>query len=439
MDLILINFLESAFTMAVLYVVYKLFLSKETFFKLNRTYLLSSLVFSIVIPFLSLNIGLFSDLYFAASPVSKLSEIKQGYNQLNAVIIYSYTKQLTGANLSDYLFYIYAIGVIISTSFFMLGFAKIILLIINSKKIKYGNYRIVENKNIYGPFSLFKWIIINPEKYSSEDIEQVIVHEKMHSFQLHTLDLIFVEVLVILFWFNPFIYWYRKSIREVHEYLADQAVVENGFDRLDYQKLLFNQVSGNRFVALTSNFSYSLSKKRLKMLTMMKSNKSSKIKLLLATPIILIALFLFANPVEFVKANNDFKTTTELIQIQDTSDVEKVETQGDVKGDGKVYFNVDVMPKFQGKESDAFRNYIAQNLVYPSEAAKNKIQGKVYIQFDVDAEGNVKNVEVVRGADPLLDAEALRVTKSSPKWEPGIEKGKPVTVRFTFPIVFALK
>lgn len=171
----------------------------------------------------------------------------------------------------------------------------------------------------------------------------------------------------------------------------------------------------------------------------MKSNKSSKIKILLTIPIILIALFLFANPVDFVKANNNLNTKTELIQIQDTIDVEVAEVKEVNEGDEQVFFTVENMPKFQGKESDAFRNYIAKNLVYPSEAAKNKIQGKVYIQFDVDAEGNVKNVQVVRGADPLLDAEALRVTKNSPKWEPGTQDGKPVTLRFTFPIIFALK
>ena len=130
-------------------------------------------------------------------------------------------------------------------------------------------------------------------------MEQIIAHERMHAFQLHSLDLILIEVLVILFWFNPFIYWYRKSIREVHEYLADQAVVENGHDQVGYQKLLLNQVVGYRFVGLTSNFSYSLSKNRLKMLSMIKSKNTSKIKIALSIPFAIGAIFFFVNSVDF--------------------------------------------------------------------------------------------------------------------------------------------
>ena len=266
----------------------------------------------------------------------------------------------------------------------------------------------------------------------------------MHAFQLHSIDLILIEVLVILFWFNPFIYWYRKSIREVHEYLADQAVVENGFDRVDYQKLLLKQVSDHRFIGLTSSFSYSLSKNRLKMLTMMKSKNSSKIRILLALPVIVIALFLFANPVEMVKANNDLSNS--FISKQDTTDVEivKITSKGNqgekVIIDGtEVYNIVEEMPKFQGEDADAFRVYISQNLKYPKIAKDHGIQGKVFVSFIIDTKGDITNVKVVRGVDPSLDKEAIRVINSSPKWEPGKQDGKAVNVQYTFPIVFSLK
>ena len=97
------------------------------------------------------------------------------------------------------------------------------------------------------------------------------------------------------------------------------------------------------------------------------------------------------------------------------------------------------MPKFQGKEQDHFRVFIQENLKYPVIAQKNGISGRVFVQFDINSKGEVANAIVVRGADPELDKEALRVVNSSPKWEPGIEAGKPVIVRYTFPIVFALQ
>ncbi len=439
-----INMIESAVTLAIFYLVYRFFLRKETFFRLNRIYLISSLLFSVTIPFINIQLNMFDDAHALNDAANQIINLRHGYHQLNAVMIYADSGIFTWNMLLDYITTIYFIGVLVALSFFLVGMIRIILMIRKSEAIDYKNYKIIKNKDIVVPFSLFKWIIINPEKHSSEDIEQIIFHEKMHAFQLHTFDLIFIEVLVILFWFNPFIYWYRKSIREVHEYLADRAVVENGFDRVDYQKLLLKQVSGYRFIGLTSSFSYSLSKNRLKMLTMMKSNKSSKIKLALAFPIVLIAIYFFANPVEMAKANNDLNKS--LITQQDTTDVKlvKITSEGNqgkeiTRDENGVYYAVEDMPKFQGKDSEAFRHYIAENLTYPADAAKNKIQGRVFISFTVDKDGNVTDVKVVRGVHPALDAEAKRVVESSPQWDPGKQDGDAVNVAFTFPIVFKLK
>ncbi len=105
----------------------------------------------------------------------------------------------------------------------------------------------------------------------------------------------------------------------------------------------------------------------------------------------------------------------------------------------EVFFVVEDMPTFQGQSSDAFRIYIQKNLKYPIIAQENGISGRVFVQFDVNAKGDITNVVVVRGVDPSLDKEAVRVVKSSPKWTPGKQRGRPVRVRFTFPIVFQLQ
>jgi len=438
----IINIIESIITLAIFYAFYKVFLRKETFFKLNRVYLLCSLIFAVTIPFFNITINLFPAISSNGEVINKLVGFKQGYNQLNAVIIYAYSGKLTWNIFIDYLYIIYLLGVFISSLFFTIGLIRIFLLILNSTPKKYGRYRIIESSKILIPFSLFRWIIINPEKHTSEDMEQIIAHEKMHAFQLHSIDLIIIEVLVILFWFNPFIYWYRKSIREVHEYLADQAVVENGYDRIDYQQLLFCQCTGSRYVGLTSRFSYSLSKNRLKMLTMMKSKSISKIKIALAIPIAIITVFLFANPIEIVKAQGKTNTETQLVTIQDTVKIEEFElgkTRFEEKNGELVYFNVEQMPKFQGKSADEFRLFIQKNLKYPEEAQKLGKEGRVFIAFTVGKNGDVKDVDVARGVHPSLDQEAIRVVNISPRWEPGLNEGKEVNVRYTFPIVFKLK
>ena len=108
-------------------------------------------------------------------------------------------------------------------------------------------------------------------------------------------------------------------------------------------------------------------------------------------------------------------------------------------GEGEIFFIVEDMPTFQGKDVNAFRDWVAKHIKYPEIAAENGISGRVFVRFVVEPTGVVDNVQVVRGVDPALDAEAVRVVKSSPKWSPGKQRGKPVRVAYTIPIVFVLQ
>jgi protein TonB len=120
------------------------------------------------------------------------------------------------------------------------------------------------------------------------------------------------------------------------------------------------------------------------------------------------------------------------IEINEYSD------EGEGIVEEEVFFIVEDMPSFQGKGQEGFREWIVQNLRYPEVAAKNGKSGKVYVQFAVNSRGEVVDAVVVKGVDPVLDQEALRVIKTSPKWTPGRQRGKPVKVQFTFPINFVL-
>jgi protein TonB len=108
-------------------------------------------------------------------------------------------------------------------------------------------------------------------------------------------------------------------------------------------------------------------------------------------------------------------------------------------GEEEVFIIVEDMPKFKGGDQNAFRTWIQQNLKYPEIAAENGISGRVFVQFAINSKGTVVDAKVIRGVDPALDKEALRVVNSSPKWEPGKQRGRPVKVQFTFPIVFVLQ
>lgn len=142
--------------------------------------------------------------------------------------------------------------------------------------------------------------------------------------------------------------------------------------------------------------------------------------------------------------DDDVEIEDELIlddfEVDQDSEVEIMEfTEEEEEEEAEIFFIVEDMPGFMGKGQDGFRQWIGQNLRYPEIAAENGISGRVFVQFVVEPNGTVTNVKVVRGVDPALDAEAVRVVKSSPKWTPGKQRGKAVRVSFTFPINFVLQ
>lgn len=142
--------------------------------------------------------------------------------------------------------------------------------------------------------------------------------------------------------------------------------------------------------------------------------------------------------------DDDVEIEDELIlddfEVDQDSEVEIMEfTEEEEEEEAEIFFIVEDMPGFMGKGQDGFRQWIGQNLRYPEIAAENGISGRVFVQFVVEPNGSVTNVKVVRGVDPALDAEAVRVVKSSPKWTPGKQRGKAVRVSFTFPINFVLQ
>lgn len=125
----------------------------------------------------------------------------------------------------------------------------------------------------------------------------------------------------------------------------------------------------------------------------------------------------------------DQETEVEIMEFTEEEEVEEAE----------IFFIVEDMPSFQGKGQDGFRSWIGNNLQYPEIAAENGISGRVFVKFVVEPDGSISNVSLVRGVDPALDKEAVRVVKASPKWAPGKQRGKPVRVSFTFPINFVLQ
>ncbi|MBI9069662.1 MAG: M56 family metallopeptidase [Salinivirgaceae bacterium] len=277
------------------------------------------------------------------------------------------------------------------------------------------------------PFSFLKNVYINPNKYKQKQLKEIIAHELVHINQQHTYDCLFYELLIVFFWFHPIVYKYRTSAKELHEFLADEGAISSGISGVEYQQLLFEQATGLKILTLANSFNYSLVKRRIIMLTKIKSSRVAKIRLLYVLPILGALIIAFA-------CNNEKDTISD--ENLKTVSVNDAITQAE-KVENEIYFQVEVMPEYPGGDAE-LRNFISSNVTYPLEAKAKGIEGRVFTQFIVNKEGKVEDVKVVRGVDPLLDEEAIRVISAMPYWTPGENEGKKVKVSFTVPINFQL-
>jgi TonB family protein len=297
----------------------------------------------------------------------------------------------------------------------------------------------------YQPFSFFGIVFIPENLKESDSLPQILEHERVHVRQVHSLDLLLMEILTILHWFNPFIWFYRRSLKSIHEYLADEGVIVKGYDKVNYQELLLGQTLGIQVNDLTNNFNHSLLKSRIIMMTKQRSGTFSGWKTTLAIPVLLGLVMIFSTSV-YTGRSNENQQQDKLISAGGKpmpvlmASVYYPDEDSIKRASGKepVYEVVKTMPEFQGG-FDALVKYLVANIKYPEDAKKNGIQGTVFVSFVVEKDGKVSNVSLMKGVDPALDAEALRVVKTMPAWSPGLnDDGKAVNVRFNLPISFKL-
>ena len=421
-----VNFLlESGVSLALLSLIYILFLRNETFFRFNRVFLLISVAFSVLLPFLHFRI-------FDPQPIL-LSEITVTpyRNLLETVVVFGQDFSVaveSTVSSSRIIVLIYFAGVFFFLSRFIFRLIQIALLVKQNPVHKNGHIKFVALNKGYSPFSFLSYVFVNPEKEMEKGYDKMVAHEMEHIRQGHTFDVLILEIMTIFQWFNPFLWMLKRVIRENHEFLADHAVLNTGVSRAQYKQLLLSQVVGSQLV-MANNFNTSLIKNRIQMISKIKSSKLARYKYLIALiPVILLVVF-------FACEKNELQNLTSIEEQKKSAEIDKSKTNPE---DENVFFIVEQMPEFPGGEL-ALRKYVATNVNYPVEALENGISGKVYVTFVVSKDGSVADAEIARGVDPLLDKEALRVVNSLPKWKPGYQNGEPVNVKYTVPINFALQ
>ena len=452
MHSLLLYILESGICLMVFFLLYQVFLKKETYYRLNRAYLLFALSFSLLAPLLNISI--------AAGTSSQLMAYR-----IEPVIVNSLSKvnpDLSGWDSWQYFTLVYWMVVAILFIRLLFNLSRILKIYRMGNVLYEKSFRLILHPLNYPPFSFFWNIFISRKHYSGSQMEEIIEHEKAHVRQLHSFDILLAELLIIFQWFNPLAWIYKITVTENHEFLADEAVLHRGYSSDAYQLRIIAQLFGIRSMPATHNFNQSIIQKRLKMMEKPKSSSISKLKLLLVLPAALALFYVFA----CTSTESDLST-------RDVPDTEE---------ESLVHLKPDVAAEPAGGVME-FRRFIAKNVIYPDEAKKNGVMGKVYIQFVIDEKGKViANVEnngkipppppaegekaapppevtkaegiVVVGYRPvdgdesadyteeqkqLLIDEAIRVIQMPYEWTPAMKDGKPVKTQWTIPIQFLLQ
>ena len=437
MNSLFIYLLELNVALMILFVAYKLFFERDSNFLVRRIYLLGMVILPLILPLLPEAVQV---------PVGNIAPLSL---QLEGVTIVGEASEGIGSST----FLVGRVAMIIYLLVLGLGILKLLhqmvrisLATVSSHRLKVNGINLLANPKLHAS-SFFNYIFIDPDAQKDETFSHILEHETIHKKEWHSIDRILTELFVLVNWFNPVAWLFRRAVIQNLEYLADSAVLRKGTDPLKYQLSILNQYLGS--ASISNQFSSQI-KKRITML-----NKNYKLgsrwKLALLLPITAIALlFVSCTEKEGAKAEEPLAAAEQKA------------------AESQVFYVVEEMPTFNGEEPKTFRKYIAQNLRYPKEAVENGVTGRIIISFFVDQDGKVvipekemlakatarHNDEVVvvsyrtleKDAETpdekyiqLLKDEARRVVSESPAWTPGKQRGKNVKVMFTFPINFTLK
>lgn len=451
----------------VFYGFYKLLLDRETYFTLNRIYLVMAGILSLSIPFIRL--GWLTDQKVAQQVYASVSWEKV----LQQATIVSENNNKLGWGTT--LVYIYCIGVI-----FFLGKLLINLITVN---------KLINTAKVGSAFSFFNRKVIDQ---NLPLVSVIDIHEEAHIKQWHTADVLFFEMLGILTWINPIIYFYKKSIKNIHEFLADEQAAEYQGDKAEYAMLILSQSFGISPNRLTNGFfDKSLIKKRIFMLQKDRSKKIAVMKYGFLIPLFAI-LIVFSSatvrknkkliaitnqiplekPIQLVEDMVVQDQETEPISEKAIAKTEKNKEDFDIAesssksldqntvaltnpnlsnvddnfapknedlDDNKVYdfVSTDKQPEFPGGIKQ-FYEYLSKSIKYPKMAQENNIQGKVFLSFIVEKNGFLTDVKITRGLGSGCDEEALRVIGESPSWNPGLQNGNPIRVKYNINVNFNL-
>ena len=427
------------------YLLWKLLLSRETFHRFNRVALLVVMALALVLPWIRFSLN-------ATSPVTEQMVMLEDLIVTPSGVAQAHhaTQPWTVMN--------------VATMIYFVGMAVVLAWLLHSqwnlrRLLKKGRTESLPDgitlhviPGDIAPFSYFKHIVIGEQDYR-DNPHEILTHEQAHTRLRHSLDVIFTSVVTLFQWWNPAAWLLCRELRQVHEYEADEAVIKEHVDVKQYQLLLIRKSVGDQLFSMANNFNYQSLKKRIRMMTIKKSSQWKRLWALAAVPVVALALLAFANPKteeepELVvvayqpteEAPSDAVQPSQPevapVEVEKTVDEQTPEPQAAKKD--IVFESVEQMPQYPGGEMEMMK-FLAENIHYPENAAKNDVQGRVVLQFVVEKNGEIGDIKVARSVDEELDAEAVRVVKMLPKFTPGRQDGEAVAVWYALPVTFKLQ
>lgn len=443
--------IKSSVCLVVFFLFFKMFLSHETFHRLNRVVLLASATLAVVLPLCVITVHRVADMPVAIVEVEHM---------MAGTIVPSAWMLPDWATL---LMLLFVLGAVATLGRMVYATIQVKRLILSGVATPLGDgYILVLLHGNHAPFSWWRYVVMSATDFA-ENGNEIVAHERAHLQLHHSFDLLLIDLLACVQWFNPAVWLLRRELQAIHEYEADMAVINSGIDATKYQLLLVKKAAGGRWYSIANSLNHSELKNRVTMMLQKKSSKWAGLKALYVLPLIGIALTAFARNV--YSYNVPSKVNENVIGKQAELRVDAAKSQFSIVGaelegttpsvrgnaqeeraqpaqelvfvKDSVCEVAEEQPEFPGGRAELLR-FLTDNIKYPESAKKDNVHGKVIMQFIVEKDGTIKDIKVLRSPSPVLDEEAIRVIKTMPKWMPGKNKGVTVRVRFTLPIDFKL-
>ncbi|WP_297643086.1 M56 family metallopeptidase [uncultured Bacteroides sp.] len=446
-------FLKANVAIALFYAFYRLFFHKDTFFSWRRTALLCFFAISAAIPLLNIQTWITKQ-----EPMVAMADLYA------TVVLPEFTMEIgTGSTgwknlITEYTTIAYWSVVSLLLLRFALQLTGIIRLACRCRQTRIAGTNVHLLPQADGPFSFFHWIFIHPSSHTEEELSEIMTHELTHARQWHSVDVIISELGCIFCWFNPFAWLTKQEIRTNLEYMADARVLEHGYDSKTYQYHLLGLAHQKASATIYNSFNVLPLKKRIRMMNKRRTKEIGRTKYLMFFP--LAASLMIVSNIEAV-ARTTKEIAAEVIEAVDTRmeptttkssapqvapqpkpDIPSVTYKGKAVGkdtlDTPAFEVVENMPEFPDGGMAGLMQYLAENIRYPKKAQQEGTQGRVTVQFIVEKDGSISHTSILRSVHPELDAEAMRVINTMPKWKPGTQRGEVVRVKYTIPVTFRL-